>query len=75
MGKYFPPTSQEIHSLGIGFLDGLNPVRTKYSSLKKARGQLEDVDQEPHYYVTGYSLSNRGKWLLKGVFTAKALGI
>jgi hypothetical protein len=64
MGKYFPPTSAEIHAFGWGFMDGVHIRGQKYEKrIKSGIRFSDDIKAEPHYYRLGYFLTNRGKWI------------
>jgi len=47
----------EIHSFGIGFIDGfLTPGADHFDRLEEAKDLYDDVADEPHYFTQGYSL-------------------
>ena len=65
MGKYFPPTSAEIHAFGWGLMDGVHIKGVGYEKrIKTAMNLLDDVQKEPHYYRWGYFMTNRSKWVI-----------
>lgn len=60
---------KEVHSFGIGVLDGLIALDPRhYQWLQKAREAHEDVDSQPHYYhktfVTTYILKFVSIWYI-----------
>lgn len=66
MGKYWPPTAAEIHSLGIGLMDGVRAGRSPYQKIATAQELIPDIEAEPHYYRAGYFVTNRVKWIIGG---------
>jgi hypothetical protein len=66
MGKYIPPTAAEIHSLGVGLMDGVRASKSPYKKIAKAQELIPDIEKEPHYYRAGYFVTNRLKWIVGG---------
>jgi len=55
----------ELHSLGLGIIDGLTHKSQDYHKVvQRTLVRNKDVDKETHYYRIGYFLSNRAKYLL-----------
>lgn len=66
-GKYFPPTSAEIHAFGWGLMDGARIRNKGYQrAIADALKYSDDVKKESHYYRAGYFLTNRVKWGVVG---------
>jgi hypothetical protein len=63
--KLWPPTYHEFHAFGIGLMDGISLKGTRYDeALNIASQEFKDVKCEPHYYRTGYFLTQKGKWII-----------
>jgi hypothetical protein len=46
-------------------MDGISLKGTRYDeALNIASQEFEDVKCEPHYYRTGYFLTQKGKWII-----------
>ena len=74
MGKYFPPESAEVHSFGIGMMNGIAHNGINFNrSLDIAEDNFDDVRREKHYYRTGYFITNRGKWIISTALALKTV--
>jgi len=56
---------KEWHAFAWGLMDGFSLKKQSYEKrISAARTFSEDIKKEPHYYRTGYFLTNRGKWII-----------
>ena len=65
---------KELHSFGIGIVDGfLNSDADYADRLEKVREEVEDVDNEPHYFIKGWFVGQR-LYLFIGLATLLLIG-
>ena len=62
---------EEVHSLGLGVIDGVQNPRSDYiTRLDAVRDVHDDVDAQPHYFMKGFPIGEKLFWVSATVYLA-----